>query len=167
MSTQSYAPDRQATSQQASGQQITSQPTTSQKGTGPSWFQIWAAVIGTAVLAGLVVLAVGLWHGQSSATPATTGTPTSTSAPAQPSANPAVPTGPSANPAVPSHPTGQPRRARRASRGSGPRHLRPLDDAHPLTGSRHTSGAGHTAAGWRHCSTKRRSSCRPRRPHLA
>lgn len=48
-------------------------------------------VIGTAVLAGLVV---GLWHGQPSATPATTGTPTSTSAPAQPSANPAVPTAP-------------------------------------------------------------------------
>jgi hypothetical protein len=64
MSTQSYAPDRQATSQQADGQQITSQPATSQKGTGPSWFQIWAAVIGTAVLAGLVVLAVGLWHGR-------------------------------------------------------------------------------------------------------
>jgi hypothetical protein len=70
MSTQSYAPDRQATSQQADGQQITSQPT-SQKGTGPSSFQIWAAVIGTAVLAGLVVLAVGLWHGQPNATPAT------------------------------------------------------------------------------------------------
>ena|SRR5689334_2043013 len=97
MSTQSYAPDRQATSQ----------PTTSQKGTGPSWFQIWAAVIGTAVLAGLVVLAVGLWHGQSTATPATTSTPTST-APAQPSANPAEPSRPSANPAVPSHPTVNP-----------------------------------------------------------
>ena len=26
---------------------------------------------------------------------------------------------------------------------------------------------GQTAAGWRHCWTKRRSSCRPRRPHLA
>ena len=105
MSTQSYAPDRQATSQQASGQQITSQPT-SQKGTGPSWFQIWAAVIGTAVLAGLVVLAVGLWHGQPSATPATTSTPTSTSAPAQPSANPAVPSRPNVNPAVPTAPAG-------------------------------------------------------------
>ena len=111
MSTQSYAPDRQATSEQASGQQITSQgttsqPTTSQKGTGPSWFQIWAAVIGTAVLAGLVVLAVGLWHGQPSATPATTSTPTSTSAPAQPSANPAVPSRPNVNPAVPAAPAG-------------------------------------------------------------
>ena len=110
MSTQSYAPDRQATSEP-----ITTQSDTSQKATGPSWFQIWAVVIGTAVLAGLVVLAVGLWHGQPSATPATTSTPTSTSAPAQPAANPAVPsrpnvnpavpTGPSANPAVPSHPT--------------------------------------------------------------
>ena len=109
MSTQSYAPDRQATSEP-----ITTQSDTSQKATGPSWFQIWAVVIGTAVLAGLVVLAVGLWHGQPSATPATS-TPTSTSAPAQPAANPAVPnrpnvnpavpTGPSANPAVPSHPT--------------------------------------------------------------
>ena len=126
MSTQSYAPDRQATSQQAS---VTSQPTASQKGTGPSWFQIWAAVIGTAVLAGLVVLAVGLWHGQSSATPATTSTPTSTSAPAQPSAptaNPAVPSRPTVNPAVPSRPTPcQPRRARRAGRGPGPRQARP------------------------------------------
>ena len=113
MSTQSYAPDRQATSEP-----ITGQPATSHKGTGPSWFQIWAVVIGTAVLAGLVVLAVGLWHGQPSATPATTSTPTSTSAPAQPAANPAVPsrpnvnpavpTGPSANPAVPSHPTVNP-----------------------------------------------------------
>ena len=91
MSTQSYAPDRQATSQ---------------KGTGPSWFQVWAAVIGTAVLAGLVVLAVGLWHGQPSATPATTSTPTSTSAPAQPSANPAVPSRPNVNPAVPTAPAG-------------------------------------------------------------
>jgi hypothetical protein len=95
MSTQSFAPDRQATSQQASGQPITSQPITSQPGTGPSWFQIWAVVIGTAVLAGLVLLAVGLWHGQPSATPATTSTPTSMSAPAQPAANPAVPTAPS------------------------------------------------------------------------
>jgi hypothetical protein len=106
MSTQSFAPDRQATSRQASGQQITSQPTTSQKSTGPSWFQIWAAVIGTAVLAGLVVLAVGLWHGQPSATPATTSTPTSTSAPAQPSANPAMPSRPNVNPAVPTAPAG-------------------------------------------------------------
>ena len=55
MSTQSYAPDRQATSQQASGQQVTSQPSTRQQSNGPSWFQIWATVIGTAVLAGLVV----------------------------------------------------------------------------------------------------------------
>jgi len=116
MSTQSYAPDRQATSQQASGQQITSQPTARQpiarqpiarqQGNGPSWFQIWATVIGTAVLAGLVVLAVGLWHGQPSATPATTSTPTSTSAPAQPSANPAVPSRPNVNPAVPTAPAG-------------------------------------------------------------
>jgi hypothetical protein len=114
MSTQSYAPDRQA----ATSEPITSQLATSRKGTGPSWFQIWAAIIGTAVLAGLVVLAVTLWHGQSSTTPATTSTPTSTSAPAQPAANPAVPsrpnvnpavpTGPSANPAVPSHPTVNP-----------------------------------------------------------
>jgi hypothetical protein len=108
MSTQSYAPERQATSQ----------PSTRWQGNGPSWFQIWATVIGTAVLAGLIVLALGLWHGQPSATPATTSTPTSTSAPAQPSANPAVPsrpnvnpavpTGPSANPAVPSHPMANP-----------------------------------------------------------
>ncbi|MGH3160781.1 MAG: hypothetical protein ACRDPF_13915 [Streptosporangiaceae bacterium] len=108
MSTQSYAPDRQATSEPITSQLTNSQPATSRKGTGPSWFQIWAVVIGTAVLAGLVVLAVNLWHGQSSATPATTSTPTSTSAPAQPAANPAVPTGPNVNPAVPTGPNVNP-----------------------------------------------------------
>ena len=106
MSPQSYAPDRQTISPQASGQPTTSQPTTSQKAAGPSWFQVWATVIGTAVLAGLVVLAVGLWHGQPTPTPATTSTPTSTSAPAQPAANPAVPSRPTINPAVPTAPAG-------------------------------------------------------------
>ena len=72
------------------------------------------------MLAGLVVLAVGLWHGQPSATPATTSTPTSTSAPAQPSANPAVPSRPNVNPAVPDRPERQPRRAHRAAGAQAP-----------------------------------------------
>jgi len=106
MSTQFYAPDQQATSRQ-----VTSQPPASRQATSTSWIRIWAAVIGTAVTAVLVVLAVALWHGQSSATPATTGTPTSTSVPAQPSAptvNPAVPSRPAVNPAVPSRPATNP-----------------------------------------------------------
>jgi len=123
MSTQFYAPDQQATSRQ-----VSSQPPASRPATGTSWIRIWAAVIGTAVTAVLVVLAVALWHGQSSATPATTGTPTSTSVPAQPSAptanpavpsrpavNPAVPSRPATNPAVPATPTGAP-----GTQGSGP-----------------------------------------------
>jgi heme/copper-type cytochrome/quinol oxidase subunit 2 len=74
MSTQFYAPD-----QQAASRQVTSQPPAGQQATGTSWIRIWAVVIGTAVIAALVVLAVALWHGQSSATPATTGTSTSAS----------------------------------------------------------------------------------------
>ena len=84
MSTQFYAPDQQATSRQVTSRQVTSQPPASQPPASTSWFRIWAVVIGTAVVAVLVVLALGLWHGQSSATPAT-GTSTSTSSPAQPS----------------------------------------------------------------------------------
>ena len=84
MSTQFYAPDQQATSRQVTSRQVTSrqvtsQPPASQPPTSTSWFRIWAVVIGTAVVAVLVVLALGLWHGQSSATPATTGTSTSAS----------------------------------------------------------------------------------------
>ena len=80
MSTQFYTQDRQATSQQVTGRQATRQP-----GGGPSWFRIWSMVIGTAVAVALVVLtAATLSHSHSSQAPASGGTPTSTSAPAQP-----------------------------------------------------------------------------------
>ncbi len=86
MSTQSYTPNQQALHQQAPNQQ----------GGGPSWFRIWAVVIGTAVAVALVALAVALTHSHSSQAPATTGPSSSTSAPASPTTP--------ANPATPSHP---------------------------------------------------------------
>ena len=88
MSTQSYTPNQQAPNQQAPRQQ----------GGGPSWFRIWAVVVGTAVAVALVALAVALTHSHSSQAPATNGTPTSTSVPAQPTtpASPAHPVQPSA-----------------------------------------------------------------------
>ena len=86
MSTQSYTPNQQAPHQQAPNQQ----------GGGPSWFRIWAVVIGTAVAVALVALAVALTHSHSSQAPATTGPSSSTSAPASPTTP--------ANPATPSHP---------------------------------------------------------------
>ncbi|MFY9930637.1 MAG: peptidoglycan-binding protein [Streptosporangiaceae bacterium] len=80
------------------------QPTTSHRaprpnGNGPSWYRIWAIVIGTAVAAALIILAaVGLTHNHATTNPAPTA---STSAPA----NPAQPTTPAqANPAQPSTP---------------------------------------------------------------
>ena len=82
MSTQSYTPNHQATSQQ---------------GSGPSWFRIWAVVVGTAVAVTFIVLAVGLWHGHSSTAPATNGTPSSTSVPARPT----TPVTPPAQPTAP------------------------------------------------------------------
>jgi peptidoglycan hydrolase-like protein with peptidoglycan-binding domain len=88
MSTQSYTPSRQTPYGQAPRQQG-----------GRSRSRIWIVVIGAAVAAALVALAVALSGSHSSAAPATSGTPTSTSAPAQPT-NPAQP----ANPATPSHP---------------------------------------------------------------
>ena len=86
MSTQSYTPNQQAPHQQAPNQQ----------GGGPSWFRIWAVVIGTAVAVALVALAVALTHSHSSQAPATTGPSSSTSAPASPTTP--------ANPVTPSHP---------------------------------------------------------------
>ena len=76
---------------------------------GPSWFRIWAVVIGTAVAAAVVVLAVALLPGHSSAAPATTGPSASTSAPAGPAtagtpATPASPVTPS-RPVTPVHPS--------------------------------------------------------------
>ena len=99
MSTQYYTSDRPATSQ----------PDTSNRAPrpgnqGPSWYRIWAIVIGAVIAAALIVLAaVGLTrHDATTAS----GSPAA-SAPAQPSApsaNPAQPSAPSANPAPPSSP---------------------------------------------------------------
>ena len=71
--------------------------------TGPSWYRIWAAVIGTVVAAALVVLAVAMLHGHSTAAPATTGPSTSTSAPASPT-TPGTPVTPS-HPVTPVQPS--------------------------------------------------------------
>jgi Putative peptidoglycan binding domain len=60
---------------------------------GPSWSRIWTMVIGTVAAAALVVLAAVLLIGHSSTAPATTGSSTSTSSPANP-----------ATPVTPSHP---------------------------------------------------------------
>ena len=91
MSTQFY------TDQQAPHQQ-----TPRQQGGRPSWFRICAVVIGTAIVAAVVALALVLSNSHSSQAPATTGPSTSTSTPANPAtpSNPATP----ANPATPSHP---------------------------------------------------------------
>jgi hypothetical protein len=91
MSTQFYT-DQQAPHQQAPRQQ----------GGRPSWFRICAVVIGTAMVAAVVALALVLSNSHSGQAPATTGPSTSTSAPATP-ANPATPSNPS-NPATPSRP---------------------------------------------------------------
>jgi peptidoglycan hydrolase-like protein with peptidoglycan-binding domain len=100
MSTQFYTQDTYTPDQPA-----TSQPTGHRaprpNGNGPSWYRIWAIVIGTAVAAALVVLAtVGLTHNHATTNPAPTA---STSAPA---ANPAQPTTPAqtVNPAQPTTP---------------------------------------------------------------
>ncbi|HJY60381.1 MAG TPA: peptidoglycan-binding domain-containing protein [Streptosporangiaceae bacterium] len=77
-------------------QQVPHQHTPRQQGGRPSWFRICAVVIGTAMVAAVVALALALSNSHSSQVPATTGPSTSTSAPATPS-NPA-------NPATPSHP---------------------------------------------------------------
>ena len=94
MSTQFYT-DQQAPRQQAPRQQ----------GGRPSWFRICAVVIGTAMVAAVVALALALSNSHSSQAPATTGPSTSTSAPATtgPSTSTSAPATPS-NPATPSHP---------------------------------------------------------------
>jgi Putative peptidoglycan binding domain len=84
MSTQFDTRNQQAPYQQAS-----------KKG-GPSWFRIAIIVIGAAVAAAIVALAVTLSGSHSSPAPATNGTPASASAPAQPTTrvNPAHPVNP-------------------------------------------------------------------------
>jgi hypothetical protein len=69
------------------------QPVPYQQNSGSSWFRIWAVVIGTAVAAALVFLAVSVWHTHSSTAPATTHPSTSTSVPAHPT-TPVKPTSP-------------------------------------------------------------------------
>jgi hypothetical protein len=69
------------------------QPAPYQQNSAPSWFRICAVVIGTAVAAALVFLAVTLWHTHSSTAPATTHPSTSTSVPAHPT-TPVKPTSP-------------------------------------------------------------------------
>jgi hypothetical protein len=86
-------PYQQTPYQQTPYQQTPYQPVPYQKNSSSSWFRIWALVIGTAVAAALVVLAVSLWHAHSSTTPATTHPSTSTSVPAHPT-TPVKPTSP-------------------------------------------------------------------------
>jgi len=80
------------------------QQTPCQQGGGPSRFRIWAVVIGTAVVAAIVALAITLSHSHSSRVPASNGATASTSAPASPAspANPANPSHPVTPPAKPS-----------------------------------------------------------------
>jgi hypothetical protein len=95
MSTQYYTSDRPATNQ----------PDTSHRAPrpgnqGPSWYRIWAIVIGAVIAVALIVLAAtGLTHNHA----ATSSSPAaSASAPAPASANPAQPTTPAAPAVVPS-----------------------------------------------------------------
>jgi Putative peptidoglycan binding domain len=100
MSTQYYTDDRPATSQPDPGNRA---PRPGNQ--GPSWYRIWAIVIGTIVAAALIVLAaVGLTHNHATATTPAAAAPTPTSAPAASAArsapaSPAQPTTP-ASPAV-------------------------------------------------------------------
>jgi hypothetical protein len=100
MSTQYYTDDRPATSQPDSGNRA---PRPGNQ--GPSWYRIWAIVIGTIVAAALIVLAaVGLTHNHAATRTPAASAPTATSAPAASAArsapaSPAQPTTP-ASPAV-------------------------------------------------------------------
>ena len=85
----------------------TSQPDTSHHAPrpgnqGPSWYRIWAIVIGAVIAAALIILATtGLTHNHA-ATSSSPAASTSASAPAPASANPAQPTTPAAPAVVPS-----------------------------------------------------------------
>jgi hypothetical protein len=105
MSTQYYTDDRPATSQPG-----TSHRAPRPGNQGPSWYRIWAIIIGTIIAAALIILAgAGLTHNHTTAhTPAasaSTSAPATTSAPSTastPSANPAQPTTPASPAVVPS-----------------------------------------------------------------
>jgi Putative peptidoglycan binding domain len=86
-------PYQQTPYQQTPYQQTPYQQTSGRRGGGPSWFRIWMVVIGTALVATVIALAVALSHSNSSPAAATNGTSTSTTAPANPT-----------SPANPSHP---------------------------------------------------------------
>ena len=74
-------------------QQTPRQQTPRQQGGRPSWFRICAVIIGTAMVAAVVALALALSNSHPSQAPATTGPSTSTSSPANP-ANPSHPVTP-------------------------------------------------------------------------
>lgn len=109
MSTQYYTDDRPATSQPDPGHGA---PRPGNQ--GPSWYRIWAIIIGTIIATALIVLAaVGLTRNHTTthapAASASTSAPAATSAPAPaastanaPSANPAQPTTPASPAVVPS-----------------------------------------------------------------
>jgi hypothetical protein len=91
MSTQYYTSDRPATNQSD-----TSHRAPRPGNQGPSWYRIWAIVIGAVIAVALIVLAAtGLTHNHAatSSSPATS---------ASASANPAQPTAPAAPAVVPS-----------------------------------------------------------------
>jgi len=93
-----------------STQTYTNPRTTNQHVTSPSRPRRWILAVAAIVTVAFAALALALWHGQSSAAPATNGPSTSTSVPAQPHtpANPAQPSRPTVNPAQPSRPTVNP-----------------------------------------------------------
>ena len=108
MSTQYYTDDRPAT-----GQPDTSHRAPRPGNQGPSWYRVWAIVIGTIIAAALIVLAaVGLTHNHtttqtpaasaSTSAPATSAPTPAASTASTPSANPAQPTTPASSAVVPS-----------------------------------------------------------------
>jgi hypothetical protein len=94
MSTEYYTDDRPATSQPD-----TSHRTPRPGNQGPSWYRIWAIVIGTIIAAALIILAaVGLTHNHATAHTPAPAASAATSAPA----SPAQPTTPASPAVVPS-----------------------------------------------------------------
>jgi putative peptidoglycan binding protein len=101
MSTQYYNDNRPATSQPG-----TSHRAPRPGNQGPSWYRVWAIVIGAVIAAALIVLAaVGLSHHNAAASGPAASPSASASAPSSattPSANPAQPTTPASPAVVPS-----------------------------------------------------------------
>jgi TolA-binding protein len=99
MSTPSYTPYQQTPDQYPPDQQ---EP---RRQGGWSPFRIWSVVIGAALVAALVALTMVLSLSHSSQAPAASGTPTSTSAPAQSNGNSTSPAHPSGTPTTPAQPS--------------------------------------------------------------